>query len=67
MKQIILNYEFIERAVFYLLMLNGSFCKSFLKREYSKQEAETKASDEVNLSIKRYGARNVNYNGNLTP
>jgi hypothetical protein len=50
----------------YLLILNDNVLISYAKRNFSKQEAETQASARVSLSIRRYGLKNVSYDGVLS-
>lgn len=63
-----LYYEFKEvcsggSAPCYLLILNGSIYRTYLKTKYSKDVAEEKAQDEVIKSIKKYGMDRVTYDG----
>lgn len=56
-------YELLEGIDNYFLMLNGVTVKTYSKQRFSKQEAEDKASEEVSKAVKKFGYKNVEYNG----
>lgn len=64
MKKLIYQFTESDKDNAYLLLLNGGICWRYSKERYSKQEAEDKASDLVNRSIKKYGNK-VQYDGNI--
>lgn len=47
----------------YFLMRNSQVYKVWNKSKYSKQEAESAASKVVKTFIKKYGIKNVRYDG----
>lgn len=56
-----MKYQFIETELSYWLALNGQIVRRLRKDKYSKQEAETAASEVVVKEIKK--GRKVEYDG----
>lgn len=57
-----MKYQFEENAHSYYLVLNGKTLKRYSKKIFSKQEAESKASEIVERAIKKFGSK-VEYDG----
>lgn len=57
------RFEFTEEPGSYFLKLKGKVVKVYSKSRFSKQEAEDRASKEVEKAIKKYGIGRVEYDG----
>lgn len=57
------EFQFIEEADCYILILNEENHSTYPKSDYSELKAELEAADTVNEAIEKYGEHLVYYNG----